>query len=132
MAINPSASALLISAVLLASACGPTAPYTPSPETMERSIIEACQGSVKKQLKDPESARFSDWKAWTVTKGTPMGGLTYAPELGDKFYSSGGMVNAKNSFGGYAGNKAYICDGVFSHDGSTYAHARPMPIPGES
>jgi len=97
---------------------------------MESEVIYACQSAVKNQLKDPDSVHFSSWEAWEVTTGTPMGALTYSPELGDKFYNSVGVVNAANSLGGYVGDKPYVCDGVISHDGTTYVRARPVSILG--
>lgn len=100
-----------------------------SPEVMELNFISACQGSIKKQLKDPDSAKFGDdWQAWPVTKPSadtklPSG---YNPAGGDKQYSGTGSVNAKNSFGGYVGNTPYICDGYVEPDGGGNAYARSL------
>ena len=100
-----------------------------SPEVMELNFISACQGSIKKQLKDPDSAKFGDdWQAWPVTKPSadtklPSG---YNPAGGDKQYSGAGSVNAKNSFGGYVGNTPYVCDGYVEPDGGGNAYARSL------
>jgi hypothetical protein len=100
-----------------------------SPKVLELDFINACQGSIKKQLKDPDSAKFGDdWTAWPVTKPSadtklPSG---YNPAGGDKQYSGGGSVNAKNSFGGYVGNAPYLCEGYVTSDGSANAYARSL------
>lgn len=131
--IAASASGL---ATALVSGCGgsasSTSPTSFSPEVVQESVIDTCQKGVRNTLKDPDSARFSDWKAWEVTNPSskPMGTLTYTPGAGDRFYSSGGMVNAKNSFGGYNGNEPFICDAIVSREGHIRAHVEKMPIPG--
>lgn len=58
------------------------------------SAEAACKDSVKKQLKDPDSAEFG-----TVT----------VTESGAGKYAVTGTVNARNSFGGYTGMKPFTC-----------------------
>jgi len=89
-----------------------TTPTTYSEQEIESEVIRICQKDVKKDLKDPDSARFGDdWKAWLVTHPpSEPPKVTYHPENGDKLYSAGGSVNAKNGFGGYVGFQPYGCD----------------------
>jgi hypothetical protein len=87
-----------------------TAPTAPIDEHPAQDAIDACQQSVKKMLKDPDSARFDDWTA--SQGGSPPAGMVYAPASGDVYYSAHGMVNAKNGFGGYTGDEPYTCDAV--------------------
>lgn len=81
-------------------------------ETVEAGVIASCEDSVRRQLKDPDSAQFSEWKAWTVTSLSKTTTLSYHPENGDRAYSAGGMVNAKNGYGGYTGASLWACDAV--------------------
>ena len=88
-----------------------TTPTTYSEQEIESEVIRICQKDVKKDLKDPDSAKFGDdWKAWLVTHPPSEPKVTYHPENGDKLYSAGGTVNAKNGFGGYVGYQMYGCD----------------------
>jgi hypothetical protein len=103
--------AVLAPIATVLSACMTSTTPTYSEQDNERSVIETCQESVKKNLKDPDSAKFGDdWKAWIVTNYSTPPPVSYNPANGDKLYSAGGSVNAKNSFGGYVGNQAYGCD----------------------
>jgi hypothetical protein len=100
-----------------------------SPEEIQASVIDTCQDAVKKDLKDPDSARFrDDWKAWEITApgSTPPPGMTFDPSAGDKYYNAGGQVNAKNGFGGYAGDEPYMCDAIATNAGNIHARARSM------
>jgi hypothetical protein len=115
---------------MVLSACGGPSSTTPTPTTqseqeIEAWVIDTCQKSVKKELKDPDSAKFGDdWKAWIVTHhDKPPTVTNYHPENGDKLYSAGGSVNAKNGFGGYVGDQAYGCDAAVATDGNIHAHA---------
>lgn len=56
----------------------------------QRTAVEA---SVRKALKDPESARFGTMRAGREASGN---------------IAVCGMVNARNSFGGYTGEKPFI------------------------
>jgi hypothetical protein len=52
---------------MVLSACGGTA-TTYSEHESELAVFDTCQKSVKKELRDPDSAKFGDdWKAWIVT-----------------------------------------------------------------
>ena len=64
-----------------------------SPAKLNAKQITAAQQAVRAKLKDPESARFRK----QVTGADPTG-ILYAC----------GMVNAKNSYGGYTGEKPYM------------------------
>lgn len=75
----------------------------------QRDAIDTCQDLAKKTLKDPDSARFSDW---TTQPGTPPAGMAYSPSSGDVYYLARGMVNGKNSFGAYDGDEPYACDTI--------------------
>ncbi|CDO28477.1 hypothetical protein [Mycolicibacterium porcinum] len=104
----------------------PTTSATPtySEEEIESAVIDTCQNAIKKNLKDPDSAKFDDeWKAWIVTNTSSPPKVTYHPENGDKLYSAGGGVNAKNSFGGYVGSQPYGCDASVTTDGDVRAQA---------
>lgn len=91
---------------------------------IEAAVVDTCQGSVKKQLKDPDSAKFSDWKSWVITQhDEPPRVSNYHPENGDKLYGAGGQVNAKNGFGGYNGNEAWGCDAAVTTSGDVHADA---------
>jgi hypothetical protein len=113
-----------------ATAAASPAPASPtySEDEIVNSVIDTCQGSVKKQLRDPDSAKFDSWKAWQVTApgSKPPAGMTYNPAAGDKYYSAGGMVNAKNGFGGYAGGEPYACDAIVTTGGDVNARANSL------
>lgn len=95
----------------------------PSEQEIESGVIDICQQGVKKQLKDPDSAKFADdWKAWVVTHYDKPPPVSYHPENGDKYYNAGGSVNAKNSFGGYVGDQMYGCDAAVTRSGEVSAH----------
>jgi hypothetical protein len=72
--------------------------------------IDECQKLAKKDLKDPDSAKFDGWTA-SDASGPPMG-VTVNLSAGDSYYLATGMVNAKNGFGGYDGDEPYSCDVV--------------------
>lgn len=120
---------LLIPVILGLLAWAGSGPTTYTPKDIQASVVDTCQGSAKKGLKDPGSAQFGDdWKAWEVTAAgsTPPAGMAYDPSAGDKYYSAGGEVNAKNGFGGYSGAEPYVCDAVVSTDGNIRARAHSM------
>lgn len=87
----------------------------------ERSAIDTCQGSVRKQLKDPDSARFSGWTATETGSAPSTSDLEYT--AGDQTYVVLGAANAKNGFGGYNGDEMYSCVAVVHKDGTTTARA---------
>ncbi len=83
--------AILFSAVLLSGCAGTGNKVTASADLTpaQRATIEA---AVRVQLKDPESARFGEFKA-----GRAADGMTVC-----------GQVNGKNSFGGYGGMSTFF------------------------
>jgi len=75
-------------------------PSKPSFESRKYEAIAGARDAVKQMLKDPESAQFSDETAF------PQGvdGITVC-----------GYVNAKNGFGGYTGNEAFVAAGDIAY-----------------
>nr|DAX92973.1 MAG TPA: protein of unknown function (DUF3552) [Caudoviricetes sp.] len=71
-------------------------------EKEEAELLERAKEAVKNMLKDPDSAKFKDLIAGQVSK--------------DKKKHVCGMVNSKNSMGGYVGYKGFVY-----FDGETYA-----------
>ena len=67
--------------------------------TTDGQIIREAENRLKEHLTDPESARFKDVKL--VVTNDP-----YA-----EFKTVCGLVNAKNSFGGYAGLRRFLVRG---------------------
>jgi hypothetical protein len=87
------------------SGCAQTRPqpkpaeYVPAPKrnlSPANAIAEA-KSTITSRLKDPESARFSDvsYKTSPNARGEPTDVVC-------------GMVNAKNSYGGYTGAKPFV------------------------
>lgn len=90
------------------------------------AVIGTCQDAVRKGLRDPDSARFSEWEVHEVS-GHEVRGLPYSD--GDKVFEATGMVNAKNGFGGYGGDEPINCDAVATSDGKIHAQAGPADLP---
>jgi hypothetical protein len=61
--------------------------------TLDQQQIAAIQEGVRRSLKDPESARFGQ-----IIGGRDEKGILHAC----------GWVNAKNSYGGYTGEKPFV------------------------
>lgn len=78
---------LLVTAIFLISGC----------DSSERNITDLAISSVLKQLKDPDSAKFSKV---SLTKLTDDGAFSVC-----------GSVNAKNAFGAYAGDIRFVVSG---------------------
>lgn len=76
-------------------------------------VQDAVIGSVKEKLKDPDSARF---KFGPVQRGA----IYDSPSLHMSGLFMCGYVNAKNSFGGYAGDSRF------------FAHLLPLKLPSSS
>jgi hypothetical protein len=76
-----------------------TQPSVPSPPSVPRDdpVIQAAKAAVAKNLKDPPSAVFSDLKRAMRpnVRGEPMDTVC-------------GLVNAKNSYGGYNGPRGFV------------------------
>lgn len=109
---------VLLGAAVLAACSGVGTGSDPS-----RDVVSTCQDSVKKQLKDPDSARFDGWTAQRGLKAAPLS-MTYDAGAGDAYWTASGEVNAKNSFGGYVGSRTYSCDAIVSKSGNIHARAR--------
>jgi hypothetical protein len=88
----------------------------------EQDVIDTCQDAAKRDLRDPDSARFDGWAA--SKSATPPAGAAYNPAAGDQYYVSGGTVNAKNGFGGFTGPESYACDAIVS-DSKVRARVHP-------
>lgn len=74
----------------------------PSQESKDQAFLTEQQESVRRTLKDPQSAQFSEVYISRIA-GTP---------------SACGYVNAKNSFGGYVGRRRFMAENgrVFVED----------------
>lgn len=82
-----------VAAITLALVAGPA---LADPQTV-------CLSSIKRTLKDPASARIESFERWLPKTFTDSQGNAVPAN----HYTL--MVNAKNSFGGYAGAKLYDC-----------------------
>lgn len=83
---------------IILTACAPGNPLPPT--TLQTPEDAAVRNAIKGQIKDPESARFTALKAGRADDGSVL---------------VCGFVNAKNSFGGYAGPRRFaarIRDGI--------------------
>ncbi|MBA5777101.1 hypothetical protein H2509_08160 [Stappia sp. F7233] len=94
---------LLISAFIV-SGCQSTATSAPpevhEPYELSSAQISTIHAAVRGVLKDPESARFGEIVAASNSEGV---------------VSACGWVNAKNSYGGYTGDKPFL--GVLTKGG---------------
>lgn len=63
------------------------------------SLIEKAEAAVREQLKDPDSAKFSHVASWVVPDSDPPETVVC------------GLVNAKNSYGGYSGAEHFSVTG---------------------
>ncbi|WP_349318841.1 hypothetical protein [Mycolicibacterium canariasense] len=99
---------------------------TYSAAQIESTVIETCQDSARKSLRDPDSAKFDGWKAWPAPNSTPPPDMPFNAAAGDKYYSAAGTVNAKNGFGGYAGPEPYSCEATVSASGNINARAHSI------
>ena len=71
----------------------PPASELTTPTTLSKADEAAIRAGVKRGLKDPDSARFGQMRAGIDAKGSTVVCL---------------MVNAKNSYGGYTGEKPHM------------------------
>lgn len=104
------ALALTVALAGCAASQGTVEPTTKSfePVTLTKAQIEAVKEGAKKGLKDPNSAMFGDQFFASREVGKP--GITVC-----------GYVNAKNSFGGYTGQKPFM--GILSEKPLLFAPA---------
>lgn len=92
----------LLGLLALTTGCATGAAEAPAGTRHERHTLSpaqvaAMQASVRRLLKDPDSAQFSDLKARKMVM--PGGKIAY---------QVCGFVNAKNSFGGYSGRSQFL------------------------
>lgn len=95
--------------LVLVGACAKQATYQLDPEAIKRAVKEAepptpvaltakqiewVKEGVRKELKDPDSAKFD--------------GIAGAKAAGEKDITVCGFVNARNSYGGYTGKKPFL------------------------
>ena len=76
-----------------------------APEELRAKSIELCKLAVLGQLKDPDSAKFQN-----ISRSNSL--ERRLPALNGPFVKTSGFngyVNAKNSYGGYTGNKLFFC-----------------------
>ena len=93
-------------------------PTADSPELQSR-VVKTCESNIRQGLKDPDSAKFAEWKVWRAAPdGQPPAGMAFHPDQGDVFYQASVTVNAKNTFGGYVGARPYFCNTVLQPKGS--------------
>lgn len=88
---------LFIALMLILSGC----------DFSERNIKDLAISSVTKQLKDPDSARFSDVRLKISEDGSA--------------FNVCGQVNAKNSFGAYSGDARFVVAGYKNEQNNEYA-----------
>ncbi|MCG7593726.1 hypothetical protein [Mycobacterium sp. PSTR-4-N] len=89
------------------------------------NVIATCQNAVRESLRDPGSARFSEWIARKSDGGRPPSNMEIGTD--DELYLASGSVDAKNGFGGYAEDLYYTCTAVVSEDGQIHARAASAP-----
>mgnify|MGYP001209483711 CR=1 FL=1 len=94
----------VLSSSLLLGACATTGPVPANLKYEPHTLTEAQMASIKsvitRQLIDPGSAQFSEFRARKVISQNGQG------------YQVCGHVNSKNRFGGYVGRRPFI--GAFS------------------
>ena len=108
---------LAVSALLMLSACGgsggveqvSSAPQTPEYQKIKVSnaTISAVRKAVRKNLKDPSSAKFGAYRSLTYTEVETDGIFKVA---GQKVTAVCGKINAKNSYGGFTGEKLFLAE----------------------
>lgn len=83
---------------------------------LTKKQIEAVKKAVRKELKDPDAAKFGS------IKGALKDGTIYVC----------GMVNGKNSYGAYAGEKPFIGLLATGDDNQPNSHFAVMPMAGNT
>lgn len=64
-------------------------------EPNHQGAMDFCKARITKDLKDPDSVKFTDVGAEQIT---------------DTKWEVNGLYNAKNSYGGYTGNAPFSCE----------------------
>lgn len=80
----------------------PKAPDLPATPQVVEHAKALCESAIREQLKDPESARIRNTR-----RGEAETHCTTPPTFVRYYWM---FVNAKNSYGGYVGEKPYRCD----------------------
>lgn len=114
---------------LIAGNTGPKpSPNADSPELQSR-VVKNCERNIRQGLKDPDSAKFAEWKVWRAASDRqPPAGMAFRPDQGDAFYQASVAVNAKNAFGAYVGARPYFCNMVFPAKGSGLVEAHEIDL----
>ena len=115
--LKMNAGILAFGALLMVSACGgsggieqvPSAPQTPEYQKIKISnaTLQEVRGAVRKKLKDPSSAKFGPYRSLAYTEVETDGISKIA---GQKVTAVCGKINAKNSYGGYTGEKLFLAE----------------------
>ena len=85
--------------------------------------LDAVKQAVRAEMKDPESVKFGVHKglSYTEVKNKKLYGDVYSKNVGEKVIAVCGKYNAKNSFGGYIGEKLYLAESRDGGDWRVYA-----------
>ena len=115
--LKMNAGLLAFGALLMVSACGgsggveqvSSAPQKPVYQKIKISnaMLSEVRGAVRKNLKDPSSAKFGAYRSLTYTEVETNGISEIA---GQKVTAVCGKINAKNSYGGYTGEKLFLAE----------------------
>ena len=103
-------------AALVLSACGSEA----KPDE-KQLVSEECHHAVKKELRDPDSARYGDEKYIAKVKLGPWSEQGKDPNIAT-VYGFVGSVNGRNGFGGMGEFQSYQCDVYFNKSGEIKTH----------
>lgn len=95
--------AAVISALILSGCSGPTEVTTQSkptvtPASISGSTLATVRNAVRERMKDPTSVRFGQYKALRLTNNEDQSSTIAVC----------GKYNAKNSYGGYAGEQMFL------------------------
>lgn len=110
------------------TACGDiTKPSAADQSAINQDTIQgACENSIKNQLKDPDSAKFSNWNINWHPTAQPPADLGF--KTGDQYVIAIATVNAKNSFGGYDGPQVFGGDALLHSNGDADCIAKIVDV----
>ena len=82
------------------------------PMAVTSSMNRAIRADIRKQLKDPSSARFGEVRGiqFTAVEDKILYGDVYSRRKGETIRTVCGKLNAKNSYGGYTGESLYYAE----------------------
>ena len=116
--LKMNAGILAFGALLMVSACGgpggveqvSSAPQKPKYQKIKISnaMLSEVRGAVRKNLKDPSSAKFGAYRSLTYTEVETNG--NFYKIAGQKVIAVCGKINAKNSYGGYTGESLFLAE----------------------